>query len=118
MTARTEDNDLGVLLLERYCSGTASPEETAQIGVWFERNPDQRSWYERLRASEDLRGGALCADVRGGEARKAAWSEIIRVALQQCPETEAQLLSVAQLDGEIAVRLDAAFYGRYRRRCN
>jgi ferric-dicitrate binding protein FerR (iron transport regulator) len=99
MTARADDNDLEVLLLERYCSGMASPDETAQIDVWFKKHPDQRLWYEQLRA--ELRKDSFTP--MSAEEHHAAWSEVIRMMLQRCPDTEAQLMSMVQSANVTAV---------------
>ena len=94
MTAWVEDDDLEVLLLERYCSGTASPEEAARIDVWFGEHPDQRVWYEQLRIG--LNRGDF--PHMSAEQSKTAQSEVIRAALQRRPGTEDTLSSAVRSD--------------------
>lgn len=79
MTTRAEDDDLDALLLERYCTETASLDEWARMEAWFGQHQDQRDWYEQLKAG--LKKGD--APYISPEQGRAAKMEIIQAALRQ-----------------------------------
>ena len=95
MTTRAGDTHLKESLLEVYCLGTASPEETAQIEAWFSANPGRRDWYEQLRAG--LREGDF--PPISTEERSATWLGVIRAAFHAYPEIDDTPLSALESGG-------------------
>ena len=54
-SALSGDDDLDVVLLERYWAGETSPEETAAVQAWFAAHPEWHVWYEQLRGELKVR---------------------------------------------------------------
>ena len=66
-----ESDDIPWLILERYCAGTCTPEERAQLEAWWRGNPQRQLLASRLR---ELLGDRTTRPGPGDVER--AWSRL------------------------------------------